>query len=212
MSDPFLQIHSDPIGEGQERICYVHPDDPSKLIKVIKGESDKQTRREMKLYRRLMRRKETDFSQLPRFYGKVQTNLGRGFVTDLVRDYDGSISNSLYWFFERGIPANEFAAYLEELRQYLLRNQIMISADMRRTNVLFQKLSPQQAQLVVIDGLGNHSAINWFDGFRAVSDSKITRRWDRFYRQLFIHSDEMLRDYGGPANRLEKEYQKDDVK
>ena len=209
MSAPFIHINSEAIGEGQERICYVHPDDPSRLIKVIKGDSDKQTRREMKLYRRLMRRKNTDFSQLPRFYGKVETNYGRGFVTDLIRDFDGQISNSLYWFFERGIPASEFAAYLEELKQYLLQNQIMISADMRRTNVLFQKISEEKAQLVVIDGLGNHSAINWFDGFRVVSDSKITRRWDRFYRQLFIHSEEMLREYAAPANRLETAYQKE---
>jgi hypothetical protein len=208
MKQKILQITTDPIGEGQERICYVHPDDPSKLVKVQKGDSDKQTRREMKLYRRLMRRKSTDYSQLPRFYGKVQTNLGRGFITDLVRDFDGGISNSLYWFFERGIQVSEFYAYLEELKQYLLVNQIVISADMRRTNVLFQKLSPQKAQLVVIDGLGNHSAINWFDGIRMVTSSKINRRWDRFYKQLLIHSDEMLRDFGAQPEMLEQGYQR----
>ena len=208
MSGRKLQITTDPIGEGQERICYVHPDDPDKLVKVQKGASDKQTRREMKLYQRLKLRKNTDYSQLPRFYGKVDTNHGRGFVTDLVKDCDGSISNSLYWFFERGIPVSEFYVYLDELKQYLLMNQIMISADMRRTNVLFQKLSAETAQLVVIDGLGNHSAINWFDGFRMVTSSKINRRWERFYNQLLIHSDEMLRDYGREAGMLEGSYRR----
>ena len=205
--DSFLQIDSDPIGEGQERICYVHPDDPSKLVKIQKGESEKQTRREMKLYRRLQR-KQTDYSQLPRLYGRVKTNLGRGFVTDLIQDYDGGISNSLYWFFERGIPVSEFYVYLDELKQYLLDNQIIISADLRRTNVLFQKLSPQKAQLVVIDGLGNHSAINWFDGLRVVSDSKINRRWERFFIQLKIHSAEMLEEYGGEPRTLDDAYRK----
>lgn len=207
MSQEILQINSDPIGEGQERICYVHPEDPSKLIKVLKGESEKQTRREMELYRRL-RRKNTDYSQLPRLYGKVQTNLGRGFITDLIRDFEGGISNSLYWYFERGIPVTEFYPYLDDLKQYLLDNQIMISADMRRTNVLFQKLSVDRAQLVVIDGLGNHSAINWFDGLRMVSDSKINRRWDRFFKQLKIHSDEMLRDCGSAPQRLDEDYRR----
>ena len=94
------------------------------------------------------------------------------------------------------------------MKQYLLVNQIVISADMRRTNVLFQKLSPQKAQLVVIDGLGNHSAINWFDGIRMVTSSKINRRWDRFYKQLLIHSDEMLRDFGAQPEMLEQGYRR----
>ena len=207
MSQEYLQIDSEPIGEGQERICYVHPQDPAKLVKILKGESEKQTLREFKLYRRLQC-KNTDYSQLPRLYGRVQTNLGRGFVTDLIRDFDGNISNSLYWFFERGIPVSEFYAYLDDLKRYLLDNQIVISADMRRTNVLFQKTSAQSAQLVVIDGLGNHSAINWFDGLRLVTDSKINRRWDRFFSQLQIHSAEMLDAYGGSPQNLEAAYRR----
>ena len=86
MNHEYLQIDSDPIGQGQERICYVHPHDPTKLVKLLKGPSDKQTRRELALYRRLQR-KETDYRQLPRLYGLVRTNLGRGFITDLIRDY-----------------------------------------------------------------------------------------------------------------------------
>ena len=208
MKQKILQITGDPIGEGQERICYCHPDDPGKVIKLQKGSSDKQTRRELELYRRLARRKNTDYSQLPRYYGKVQTSLGEGFVSDLIRDYDGGISNSLYWYFERGYPVEEFYRYLEELKQYLLDNQVVFSEDLRRTNVLFQRLSPDRAQLVVIDGLGNHSAINWFDVFRSVSDSKINRRWERFMRQLKIHSDQMIKDYGASPKPLDAAYRK----
>ena len=208
MTHKIVQISGEPIGEGQERICYQHPDDPGKVIKLQKGESYKQTRRELELYRRLARRKGTDYSQLPRYYGKVKTNLGEGFVTDLVRDYDGGISNSLYWYFERGYPVEEFYPYLADLKQYLLDNQVVFSEDLRRTNLLFQKLSPEKAHLVVIDGLGNHSAINWFDVFRSVSSSKINRRWERFIRQLKIHSDQMLADYDGSAKPLESAYRR----
>ena len=208
MRHKILTITGDPIGEGQERICYRHPEDPDKIIKLQKGSSDKQTRRELELYRRLARRKSTDYSQLPRYYGKVKTNLGEGFVTDLIRDYDGGISNSLYWYFERGYPVEEFYPYLEELKQYLLDNQVVFSEDLRRTNVLFQRLSPERAQLVVIDGLGNHSAINWFDVFRPVSDSKINRRWERFMHQLKIHSDQMIADYGASPKPLDAAYRR----
>ncbi len=208
MKQNILQITTQSIGEGQERICYVHPEDIDRVIKIQKGPSDKQTRRELEFYHRLSRRKNTDYSQVPRYYGKVKTNLGDGFVTDLIRDYDGSISNSLYWYFERGYPVSEFFPYLEELKQYLLDNLIVFSVDLRRTNVLFQKTSAQQARLVVIDGLGNHSAINWFDCFRAVAHSKINRRWERFFTQLIIHSDEMIESYGASPRLLEASYRK----
>lgn len=208
MARKVLQITGDPIGEGQERICYPHPEDPNKLIKIQKGENRKQTRRELELYRRLLRRKNTDYSQLPRYYGKVKTNLGDGFVTDLIRDYDGGVSNSLYWYFERGYPVDEFLPYLEDLKQYMLDNQVVFSEDLRRTNILFQKVSPHEARLVVIDGLGNHSAINWFDSLHAVSSSKINRRWERFLKQLKKHSAEMLAAYGGAPKRLEGGYRR----
>ena len=212
MKAELLEIDGEPIGEGQERICYRHPHDPDKLVKIQKGSADKQTRRELELYRRLAQRKHTDFSQVPRFYGRVRTNLGPGFVTDLITDYDGEISKPLSWFFARGYPVQEFQPYLDELKHYLLENQVVFSVDIRRTNVLFQKLSPERARLVVIDGLGNHSAINWFDRFRWVTDSKINRRWERFINQLRIHSEQMLRDYGGSPRPLEGPYRRTETK
>lgn len=208
MGQQELQISGEPIGEGRERVCYVHPDDSSKLIKIQKGDCDTQTRRELRLYRWLSWRRLSDYRQIPRFYGKVETNLGPGFVTDLVRDYDGRVSASLYWFFDNGYPMEEFLPYLDELKQYLLDNQILISTDLTRSNVLLQKLDPARARLVIIDGLGNHSAINWFDIFKAVSDRKIERRWRRFMTELKRRSDQMLAAYGAPPRQLEAAYRR----
>ena len=75
-----IEISTAAIGQGQERICYRHPHDDSRLIKIQRGESDKQTRRDLRLYRDLSRRGMQDYSHIPRFHGFVDTNLGRGFV------------------------------------------------------------------------------------------------------------------------------------
>jgi predicted sugar kinase len=56
MNQQILEITSEPIGAGQERICYRHPEDAAKVVKIQKGESDKQTRRELELYENLSRR------------------------------------------------------------------------------------------------------------------------------------------------------------
>ena len=193
MKQQILQITGEPIGVGQERICYRHPEDAGRVINIQKGESDKQTRRELRLYKNLSRRKMSNFEYIPRYYGMVQTSQGEGFVVDLISDFDGSVSKSLWWHFEQGYPVAEFTPYLDELRQYLLDNLIVFSVDMGRYNILFQKTSPQRARLVVIDGLGNHTAINWLDNIAFFARRKIERRWQRFISRLNDYSAEIMR-------------------
>jgi hypothetical protein len=208
MNQAILQITSEPIGVGQERACYRHPEDASKVIKIQKGESDKQTRRELILYDNLARRKMTNFEHIPQYYGMLKTSLGEGFVVDLIANFDGDVSRSLWWHFEQGYPVAEFLPYLDQLKQYLLDNLIIFSVDMGRYNILFQKTSPQQARLVVIDGLGNHSAINWLDNISWFAQRKINRRWQRFIGRLQNYSDEMMREYGATPRTLESDYRK----
>ena len=208
MKQPVLQLSGEPIGAGQERICYLHPEDDSKVVKIQKGEVDKQTRRELKLYASLQRRGMTDFEHIPRFYGEVRTNLGSGFVVDLIADYDGSPSRSLWWHFERGYPVSEFLPYLEDLRQYLIDRRIVFSVDMGRYNILFQKLSPERARLVVIDGLGNHTAVNWLDNIALFERLKIRRRWQRFIGRLQGYSAETMDRHEGNPQALEAPYRR----
>ena len=208
MNQAILEITSEPIGVGQERVCYRHPVDTNKVIKIQKGESDKQTRRELELYNNLSRREMSNYEHIPRYYGKAQTNLGEGIVVDLVADFDGAVSKSLWWHFEQGYPVAEFLPYLDELRQYLLDNLIVFSVDMGRYNILFQKTSPRQARLVVIDGLGNHTAFNWLDNIAYFARRKINRRWRRFIGRLQNYSAEIMRTNNNAPKTLEAAYRK----
>jgi len=203
-----LQLYGDPLGAGQERPCYAHPDDASRVVKIQKTDANKQTRRELALYARLKQRGLRNFEHIPRCYGEVETNLGRGFVVDCVADYDGEISRSLWWYFEQGYPLSEFSSYLEDLRRYLLDNQVFFSVDMGRYNILFQKLSPERARLVVIDGLGNHTAINWLDHIDFFARRKIRRRWQRFIDRLHVYSDASMRQHSGSPQMLETAYRR----
>jgi hypothetical protein len=208
MKPAILQISGEPIGAGQERVCYQHPEDESKVVKIQKGEDDKQTRRELALYASLERRGMNDFEHIPRFYGMVRTNLGSGFVVDRIADYDGAVSRSLWWHFERGYPVSEFLPYLEELRRYLVDKRIVFSVDMGRYNILFQKLSSTRARLVVIDGLGNHTAINWLDNIGFFARRKIRRRWQRFIGRLRNYSAECMQRHEGSPGKLAAAYRK----
>ena len=60
-----LQICEEPIGAGQERVCYSHPDDETRLVKMHKGCVDKQTRAELALRARLAGYGRCDFERIP---------------------------------------------------------------------------------------------------------------------------------------------------
>jgi hypothetical protein len=187
-----LKITSKPIGTGRERACYVHPEDPRLAIKMPMGEVSDQTQRDLKFYRKLKKRGIKGIPHVPDFHGLCDTNLGRGLVVDLIRNYDGEISRPLNWYLAQGVPIEEFGEFLAELKQSFLQNLIIFNHDMTIGNLLFQKSSSRSAQLVAIDGLGDVVAIDWFDNFPFLVRRKINRRWKRFMERIY-HSPEVLR-------------------
>jgi hypothetical protein len=187
-----LQITSEPIGKGRERACYVHPEDPRKAIKIPTGSITEQTRRDIKFYRRLKQRGLKQLRHVPAYYGWAQTNLGKGIVVDLIRNYDGEISRPLNWYLAQGVPIEEFDTFLEELKQAFLRDLIIFNHDMTIGNLLLRKSSTSSAHLVAIDGLGDVVAIEWFDSIPFLARRKIQRRWKRFLAHVYA-SQEVLR-------------------
>jgi hypothetical protein len=179
-----IQIDTDPIGVGVERVCYVHPYDSNNIIKISRKKT-LQTTREIKYYTKLIKRKNVSFDHLPNFYGTVKTNLGDGFVVELIRDYDGEISKSLNWQLKNGLPLTALPDYLDELKNYFLNNLIIFNYDMRANNLLFQKTSENNARLVLIDGLGDVVYIKWLNMFPSHVRKKIHRRFERFTRKLY---------------------------
>ena len=184
-----LKIISEPIGTGRERACYVHPEDPRLAIKMPMGEVSDQTQRDLKFYAKLKKRGLKGIPHVPDYHGLCDTNLGRGIVVDLVRNYDGEISRPLNWYLAQGVPIEEFDQFLQELKQSFLQNLIIFNHDMTIGNLLFQKTSTASARLVAIDGLGDVVAIDWLDRFPFLVRRKIKRRWKRFMARVYRSSE-----------------------
>lgn len=185
MEQSIITLSAEPVGQGRERSCYRHPDDPGKLIKIPNRGSEVQTRREIDFYRRLERRGGVDYSHIPRFYGSVDTNLGRGIVVDLVSDADGGISRSMRWYLNHGMPIQQFEPLLDELRRYLLDNLVIFNHDLVLGNLLLQRRAADASRLVIIDGLGDVVKIQWLNRLEAHARAKIERRWARFIRHVY---------------------------
>ncbi len=190
-----LKITSEPIGTGRERACYVHPEDPRLAIKMPMGEVSDQTQRDLKFYRKLKKRGTKGIPHVPDFHGLCDTNLGRGIVVELIRNYDGEISRPLNWYLAQEVPIEEFDQFLQELKQSFLQNLIIFNHDMTIDKLLFQRSSSSSAQLVAIDGLGDGVAIDWFDYFPFLVRRKINCRWKRFMERIY-RTGEVLRQRG----------------
>lgn len=184
MRESELVIVTEKIGVGTEKACYVHPYEVDKVVKVPIGKVRMQTDREIRYYKKLRKRQNISYAHMPQFYGEVKTNFGKGYVVDMVRDYDGEISKSLEWYLKNGYDLSDFSKQLEELKSYFLNYSVIFNNDICEVNLLVKRLAPDQMQLVIIDGIGDVVFIQWPNKFYTFLRLKIERRWDRFLRRL----------------------------
>ena len=170
-----LQL-TEPIAIGRARASYVHPDDPTRAVRVPSSRQASRTRREVDLYRRLDRRGVDYADYLPRFHGLCETNLGTGLVFDLVRDFDGQPSRALSDYLEAGYPLDDFESAFDDLRALFLRDRVVFDDGLTLDALLFRRTSLTRGHLVATAGIGNDG---WLDSIAWFARRKIARRWRR---------------------------------
>ncbi|MBT3200476.1 MAG: hypothetical protein HN350_11215 [Phycisphaerales bacterium] len=179
------------IGKGRHRECYVHPEDPDKCVKIIVLGDQTETQREQAYYRRLDRRK-ISWSMLSRYCGDVQTNMGPGAVFELVRDYNGEVSKPMTNYLpaadEPDADIDTLLNAITTLKKYML-DQKIVTMTLQTKNILYQRTSPTDGKLVIVDGIGNSDYIPICNYVGFMATIKIKRRWKRF--EAFL-----LKNYG----------------
>lgn len=175
------------IAKGGERDCYIHPNDESKVIKIVhkKEEHNNQNKLEYLYMNYLKKRKNIDLSQITNCYGYVNTNLGEGLVFDRVLDNDGTPSKSFrYYLANKLIPLDEQKELIAELKEYLEKNLILF-VDTSLTNIFCPKISENRYKLVIVDGLGaKRTGIKFtlYKISKIYTKYKIKRQWDKFMK------------------------------
>lgn len=133
------------LGRGTTRTCYLHPEDSHLCIKVMHGHSKLRINElEHQFYKKL-ERKDITLEHLPRCYGFIDTNLGRGLVYDrIIPDCANNLEEIV-----RGnlLPKRKIVALLKDLEGYCLSN-IICMCDEGLRNIIFS-----QNKLYYIDGI-----------------------------------------------------------
>ena len=174
----------EPFGTGAHRKCFPHPEDPSRCIKVIYNASTsakKEIVRELKYYE-VLNRSLKDWSGVPRYYGQIQTDVGTGYVYDLIKNYDGTPAPTLQKLMhecETQEDAQIILGIFRNLKQYLHDNGIQ-TLPLQSYNILCQKIGPDEYRAVACDNLGERAGIPLTRWFTFLCHRKQERRWKVF--------------------------------
>lgn len=174
--EPLVFAGLEPFARGGGRDFYVHPGDPGLCVKVAReGRSPAERLRQEPWWKRWRKpaHKYDDslrdyrtlkalelsgdaaiWQCLPRLHGWVETDRGRGLVTDLIRDADGSVSRSLLDYLRIHGHDDRVRAVVDEFAR--ARGARPVPArSLFPDNIAAQVRDDVTLRLVVIDGLGN---------------------------------------------------------
>jgi len=177
---------SKPLGTGAHRSCYPHPENRQLCIKVLHDVTKSELRgikNEMRYYNHIQSYLK-DWSGIPRFHGTVETNMGIGYVFDLILDFDGKPSITLddaMTSCNSSEQAQKIVDLIIQLKKYIRDNHIL-TITMNPHNVLCRRVSESEMVPVICDNLGRSSVIPWSHWFQSIGDSSQQKRWERFIK------------------------------
>jgi len=201
---PIKLTDQKPFAIGGRRLCFVHPLESDKCIKVLRVDDQRTVRlqskkksvlfslrreydnnaHEKQILDQLQARIGPQMNQhLPQCYGYVETDMGPGLVLDLVRDHDGPIARSLRELISVGFELEQFRPAFLELESFFVKHVILTRAVLDH-NISAQHRADGSWRMVVIDGLGDPAFLPVARWIPALGRAKMHRRfaqaWPRF--------------------------------
>ena len=131
----------------------------------------------------VLNRRHKDYSILPQYFGKVNTNLGTGYVFEIIRDYNGNKTQTLEDFITSPtLFAENFdliVHLLKNLKDELYKNEI-ITMVLFPENILFQKTDKNNYRVRIVNDMGSAVLIPLEYHFKYFAHTKILRRLKMF--------------------------------
>lgn len=170
-------------GQGSHKKCFLHPHNKNLCIKIAYNEGgQKDLIREIN-YIDVLKRRHKDYSILPKYFGKVNTNLGTGYVFEIIRDYNNGRTQTLEDFItDLNLFSQNYSLIvrlLKELKEKLYKNEI-ITMVLFRENILFQKTDENTYRVRIVNDMGSAVLIPLEYHFKYFAHTKILRRWKMF--------------------------------
>lgn len=193
-----------PFGVGGRRLCFVHPHDPSKCVKVLRTDERRTVRtrkspfipaalrrvydnnadelRELLAIEKRIGRNAMSHN-LPLQHGMIDTDLGPGLVLDLIRDLDGGIARSVRELITNGLPLTEIKPAFNDLGAFLLSHRI-VTRQILDHNIAARHIGKGQWRFFIIDGLGDPAFLSFINRIPPLARKRIARNLDRAWNRF----------------------------
>lgn len=209
--------------QGGNRLCFSHPTEPNRCIKIIRPDRTPAIRRKGKSFPKNLRSLRSfdenwnefnevkcidhhigaaAFTLIPRCYGIISTNLGAGLCSDMIVDDDGKIAISLKQY----LWVNGFNDALEKVLESFTQKWVslgMPSRDLLLHNIVVQQgltreQTPYPKRLVVIDGLGWSGLPLLYYFIKPLAKRKAQRKIKRLQQAIkqLLYNKEAQADWG----------------
>jgi hypothetical protein len=190
--------HTRPLFVGGTRYCFQHPTHRDRCIKVLRPDRTGAARRmlrkdfkrllparflddqrkEIKAYTELMpKASERLWRHVPRYHGTVDTDMGIGIVTQLMRNSDGSWPRNLEQLLPEGITTS-LAKGIEEFEEAVHELRIL-SRNLLPHNIIAVR-EDAAWRVMLVDGIGNSELLPVSTHFGFFADRKTARKIVRF--------------------------------
>lgn len=181
-----IQLSKDQyLAEGLARTCFFHPNDTSLCIKVGKPEVDRShLYKEINYYKKIGKKDVTkfDYHFYAEYHGTIETNLGEGFVYDLVRDETtGNVSKTLRHYMtidNSPISDTVLNEALQRLKSQMITHKVFAS-DLKPRNICCKILNDHSIEMVIVDGIGHRDFLPFGDWFGVFAKRKVERRFKK---------------------------------
>lgn len=168
------------LGRGAHKAAYVHPKDERLCVKIPFKWPDEDVKKELR-YRFVLGKKIKRMPLLVKYYGTVETNLGRGYVFERVTDFDGAACITLSQYIESCSSREEMVQLMLAFRKEFFCGRYVV-AGMNTDNFLVQRISPTERRLRIVDDLGTGA----FIPILYYSDRLLRKRAAKYWR-LLVH-------------------------
>ena len=187
--------------KGGNRICYLHPDDDNKILKVLSPEKLPEAKRktaplykkfrtlnsfddnlkELKAFKNLAQRGEGVWRHFPKCFGMMETDLGDAICLELIRSGDGSLAPTVNEYIRIHGLTGDLMKAMEDFFSFL-RNNHIITRDLHGRNLILKKNGG--FRIYMIDGIGNSDFIPIANLSKTWAKHKINRNVDKLKNRL----------------------------
>ncbi len=171
------------LGRGTNKIVYYHPEDRNKCIKFSLDSSDETDIHYELKFRKICKGRVERSTLLTKYYGTAETNLGTGYVFELVRDYDGQLSETFLDLLLREKASPAVYKALAVLKEKLFE-ELIITYKLFPDNFMIQRISETESRIRIIDGIGMHVLLPLPYYSETVAKRREKRIWEDFMKRL----------------------------